>query len=196
MLRLCFGGSFNPIHNGHLQCAIAVAKQAAYDRIVLIPAGQPPHKPVNAQMAPAADRLSMCRLAVAKNPLFEVDEIEINSSGPNYTVDTAQELRRRGWENIHWLIGADMARYLPNWHNPDQLLAEVHFVLIARPGWSFDWESMPPKFRHLQQHIIEAPLLDISSSEIRRRVAAGEPINELTPPAVADYIAAHNLYRA
>jgi nicotinate-nucleotide adenylyltransferase len=195
MRRLCFGGSFNPIHNGHLQCAIAVAQGAAYDRIVLIPAGQPPHKPANAQMAPAADRLSMCRLAVAKNPLFEVDDIEINSSGPNYTVDTAQELRRRGWQNIHWLIGADMARYLPNWHNPDQLLAEVHFVLIARPGWSFDWETMPPKFRHLQQNVVEAPLLDISSSEIRRRIAAGEPITDLTPPAVADYIAAHNLYR-
>ncbi len=196
MRRLCFGGSFNPIHNGHLQCAAAVARKASYDRVVLIPAGHPPHKPPDAQMAPAADRLSMCRLAIAQNSLFEVNDIEINSSAPNYTVDTAQELHRLGWPEVHWLIGADMARYLPNWHDPDRLLAEVQFVLIARPGWSFDWETMPSKFRHLQQNVVEAPLLDISSSEIRRRVRVGESITDLTPPTVADYIRTRGLYRA
>jgi nicotinate-nucleotide adenylyltransferase len=196
MQRLCFGGSFNPIHYGHLRCAAAVAQQARYDRVVLIPTGQPPHKPLDAHLAPATDRLAMCRLAIEQNPLFEVDDIEIHLPGPHYTVETAQELQRRGWPKVDWLIGADMARYLPNWHNPDRLLAEVHLVLMARPGWNFDWQSMPPKFRHLERQVVNAPLIDISSTEIRRRVAANESITDLTPPTVVDYIRTHNLYRA
>jgi nicotinate-nucleotide adenylyltransferase len=196
MRNLCFGGSFNPVHDAHLRCAAAAAAQAGFDRIVLIPSGQPPHKQGDTTIAPAADRLTMCQLAAQTDPQFQVDPIETRRAGPSYTIDTARQLKQdRGWTEVAWLIGADMARYLPHWHDVDALLAEVHFVLMARPGWSFDWETLPQKYQHLQHQVVATPLIDISSSEIRRRVAAGEPIDHLVPPAVADYIRDRKLYR-
>src|SRR5438874_10001193 len=114
MPTLCFGGSFNPIHNGHLICAQAVAQKAGYDRVLVIPSAQPPHKPT-ADLASATDRLAMCKLAVQGRDLFEISDIETRRAGPSYTLDTARELRRAGLNDIHWLIGADMLLYLPKW---------------------------------------------------------------------------------
>jgi nicotinate-nucleotide adenylyltransferase len=195
MRRLCFGGSFNPIHHGHLICARAVAEAAGFDRIVLIPSRQPPHKQGDTDIAPATDRLAICRAAVQGDSLFEIDDIELHRSGPSYTIDTAQQLRHRGWPEVNWLIGADMARYLPHWHESARLLSEVHFLLMARPGWSFDWLTMPAEYRHLERQVIPAPLINISSTDIRRRIAAGQPITYMTPPAVVDYIRQRGLYR-
>lgn len=193
--RLCFGGSFNPIHYGHLACSKAVAAELGFGQVVLIPSRQPPHKPDQSDMASAKNRLTMCELAVAGDPLYTVDSIEMRRSGPSYTIDTVREFRRRGWDSVSWLIGADMLNFLPHWHDPYALLAEVDFVVMARPGFAFDWDQLPEPFRKLQQNVVEAPLVDISSTEIRRRVAAGEPIDGLTPPAVVDYIKEQHLYR-
>jgi nicotinate-nucleotide adenylyltransferase len=193
--RLFFGGSFNPIHVGHLLCAAAAAEIAGFDRIVLVPNRQPPHKQGHTEIAAEADRLAMCRLAAAGDARFEVSEIELLREGPSYTIDSARELRRRGEPDIAWLIGADMAQYLPQWHEPAKLLAEVRFVLMARPGWPFDWLTVPAEYRHLERHVVQTPLIQISSTEIRQRVAAGKPINYMTTPAVVDYIREHGLYR-
>jgi nicotinate-nucleotide adenylyltransferase len=137
----------------------------------------------------------MCRLAVADDPLFAVSDIEIRRPGLSYTLDTARELRAHGADVVNWLIGADMLLSLPSWHEPLELLKAVNFVIAARPGFSIDWQTLPSAFRHLKNHIIEAPLLDISATDIRRRVAAGASIADLVPRLVAQYIREHQLYR-
>lgn len=194
MRRLVFGGSFNPIHNGHIQCSRAVAELAGYDRVVLMPAAQPPHKPDHATLAEAADRLAMCRLAVHGDALFEVSELEIQRAGKSYTFDTATALIAAGQGPVNWLIGADMLMNLPTWHRAVELLKLVNFVIIARPGWSLDWNSLPTEFRGLKNNVVVAPMRDVSSTEIRQRVAAGLSIDDLAPPAVCDYIRQHHLY--
>ncbi len=196
MSTLCFGGSFNPIHYGHLRTSEAVAHQLDFDRILLIPSAKPPHKPASADLAAPRDRYAMCRLAVKDlEPLFEVTDIEIQRPGLSYTLDTARQLQSLGVKTIHWLIGADMLRILPSWHQAQTLLREVNFIIIARPGWSFDWQTLPPEFHFLQGHVVEAPFLDISATEIRQRVGTGKPLEHLTPPAVIDYIHDHHLYQ-
>lgn len=196
MAILCFGGSFNPIHHGHLICARAAAEVKEFERIMLIPSAQPPHKPAAADLADPKQRLEMCRLATKDSSLFAVDDIELNRAGPSYTIETTKELRRGGFDSIHWLIGADMLYDLPKWHQPQALLYEVNFIIMARPGWVFDWPALPPEFRHLEDHVIETPLIDISATDIRRRVSQGKPIDYLTPPSVCEYIHRNKLYVA
>lgn len=195
MSVLCFGGSFNPVHHGHLICSRAVAEARDLDRVLLIPSFLPPHKPDSADLAPAQHRLEMCRLATSPDPLFETSDIEISRAGTSYTIDTVRELKRRGCGPVHWLIGADMLLYLPKWHQPLELLKEVNFLVMARPGWEIDWERLPPEFRSLQANVVQAPLIDISSSDIRRRVANGQSIRYLTAAAVREYICERSLYR-
>lgn len=196
MKRLCFGGSFNPIHLGHLICARAVAESAGFDRVVLIPTRQPPHKPPSPDLAAPADRLEMCRLAAGEQPdLFEVDDVELSRTGPSYTIDTVAALATRGWGPIHWLIGADMLLYLPKWYHAPELLKQVQFVVMARPGFAMDSSKLPAELRRLEKNLIPAPLIDISATDIRKRAAQGESIAYLTSPSVADYISQRGLYR-
>jgi nicotinate-nucleotide adenylyltransferase len=195
MKTLCLGGSFNPIHHGHLICARAVMEHAGYERVMLIPSAQPPHKSAHANLAPAQERLRMCQLVVQSSATFVVDEIELKRTGPSYTIDTARELKAsRGWSEVHWLIGADMLNYLPQWHRADELLREVHFVVMARPGFDFDWQGLPAGFQHLRERVVEAPRIDISSTQIRDRVRAGMSIDFLTPAPVVDHIQERHLY--
>lgn len=194
MRRLYFGGSFNPIHHGHLICARAAAEAGKFDRVVLIPCAQPPHETGKTDLAPAHDRLEMCRLAAAQSDLFEISDLEINRGGKSYTIDTARALKSAGHQEINWLIGADMLLYLPNWHEPEALLAEVNFIIMSRPGHSINWPSLPPFYRVLRKNVVESPLIDISSTNIRRRVAAGKSIAFLTPQNVAEYIGRQGLY--
>jgi nicotinate-nucleotide adenylyltransferase len=195
---LCLGGSFNPIHWGHLRCSRAVAQRLGYKRVLLIPSARPPHKPGDRFLASPEHRLAMCRLAAeaASDPQvrFEVDDLEIRRPGPNYTIDTVRQLKARAWPSIDWLIGADMLLNLPNWKDPQALLAEVNFLVMARPGVQIDWKTLPPALQKLQQHVVPIPEVNVSGTEIRRRVRAGEPIDDLTPPSVARYIAEHRLY--
>lgn len=195
MNTLCFGGSFNPIHYGHLRCATAVARTLGFSRILLIPSAQPPHKPNSPDLASAEHRLAMCRLAVADHPIFYVSDIETRRSGPSYTLYTVRELQASGINPIYWLIGADMLQILPAWHRPEELLREVHFIIMARPGRGFDWQSLPAEYQHLKSHVVEAPLIDISASEIRRRVREEESVKGLTPDSVISYIREYGLYR-
>jgi nicotinate-nucleotide adenylyltransferase len=195
MARLWFGGSFNPIHHGHLICARAVAEASGFEKVVLIPSSQPPHKAVNREIAAAEHRLAMCRLAIEGSELFEVDDVELQRPGPSYTIDTVRELRRRGWPEVHWLIGADMVKILPLWHNPDALLAETRFVVMARPGWTFDWDLLPPAYRHLEQQVVTAPLVEIGATDIRKRVADGKSVDYLIPERVDKYIRENQIYR-
>jgi len=198
---LCLGGSFNPIHHGHLICARAVAESGGFDRVLLIPSAKPPHKPDVTDLADAAHRLHMCRLAIETDRKgvgvqFEVSDIEIARANQlSYTIDTVRQLKSHGWEYVHWLIGADMLNSLPTWHEAAALLREVEFVVMARPGIPIDWNSLPSEFSFLQKHVVPAPLLDISSSMIRQRIKSGLDISYLTPPAVVDYIRSLNLYR-
>src|SRR5690606_12868952 len=122
MATLWFGGSFNPIHNGHLICARAVAERAGFDKIVLVPSAQPPHKPDATDLASPQDRATMCRIATQEDPLFAVDDLELTRPGASYTIDTVAELKQRGEQEVNWLIGADMLAILPQWHRPEDLI--------------------------------------------------------------------------
>ena len=192
---LYFGGTFNPIHHAHLICARTVAEKRQFDRIVLLPSAQPPHKSNDTSLAAPADRLEMCHLATFGSQFFGVDDTEISRGGPSYTIDTVRQLRRATNGPIHWLIGADMLLYLPKWRQPLELLREVQLVVMARPGFAIDWSQLPTEYRHLESQVVEAPLIDISATDIRRRVSHGLPIDYLTPPAVCDYIRTRGLYR-
>jgi nicotinate-nucleotide adenylyltransferase len=193
--RLCFGGSFNPIHHGHLLCARAVAETAGFDKVILIPSANPPHKPDANDLAGPADRIHMCRLATKGQPDFEVDDLELSIPAPSYTIETARTLKKRGWDQVFWLIGADMLHYLPQWHQPLVLMEEVTFIVMARPGWSLDWDLIPPEYRKLRENVVEAPLIDVSATQIRERVRTGKSIAYLTPELVAEYIAQRKLFR-
>jgi nicotinate-nucleotide adenylyltransferase len=192
---LCFGGSFNPIHHGHLIVATAVAEAAGFGRVLLIPSAQPPHKP-DAKLASADDRLQMIRLAIAESQLFDCDDLEIRRGGASYTVDTARALKQRGWTEVHWLIGADMLPTLLTWREPAALLQAVRFVVAERPGHSLDWQALPPELAALRPNLVAAPRIDISSSLIRSRVGAGRAIDFLTPPAVVKFIHEKGLYKS
>lgn len=193
-MLLCFGGSFNPIHNGHLECSRIVAKMSGVDRVLLIPSAQPPHKARQDDVASATDRLALCRLAAEGDPLFGVSDIELRRSGPSYTIDTVRELKSRGYHQISWLIGADMLMIFPKWHRARELMQEATILVMARPGVELAWSRLPEEFRGLERNLVQAPLVDISATEIRRRIRTGEPIDDLTPPRVAAYIREHGLY--
>jgi len=195
MKTLCFGGSFNPIHHGHLICARAVAEAAGFGRILLIPSANPPHKARHGDIASASHRLAMCQIVVAQQPeLFAVNDLELRrGQRPSYTLETVIQLKADGMDPVWWLLGADALKLLPTWHKPRQLLAEVNFVVMGRPGTR--WPKLPRPFDRLRRSVVRAPLIDISASQIRQRVRQGLSIEFLTPPAVADYIAAQGLYR-
>jgi nicotinate-nucleotide adenylyltransferase len=191
---LCLGGSFNPIHHGHLICARAAAESSGFDRILLIPSSQPPHKPADVELATATHRLAMTQCAVAGNGVFAVDGLEIARAGPSYTIDTARALRQKGLGRVNWLIGTDLLAQLQSWHEADALLEEVDFWVIQRPGTQIDWASLSPPLRALRERLLVAPLLDISATDIRRRVGQGKPIDFLTPAPVVTYIQQNGLY--
>ena len=193
--KICFGGTFNPIHQGHLICARVAAEAVGAKTVVIFPAGQPAHRASPADLAPAADRLEMCRLAIAGINGFEIDDRECRRPGNTYTIDTARELKRDGWPEVAWLVGADMFNTLHAWREADALLREVRFIIMARPGTQFAWDKLPPAIRNLKPNVVDVPQIDISATEIRRRVGIGLPIDFFCPPAVCRYITDHRLYR-
>ncbi len=194
MRELVFGGSFNPVHIGHLICARSVAEKAGFDRVILMPTGQSPHKIASPEAASAADRLAMCRLATGRDPLFHVDDRESKRPGKSFTFDTVKDLRNQGQTEVFWLIGADMLNFLPNWHRALELIEICQFVVMNRPGHSIDWNALPQQFHRLRTSVVDAPMIDISSTEIRTRVAAGRTIRYLVPETVDQYITQKRLY--
>ncbi len=200
---LLFGGSFNPVHHGHLIVARAVAERLGATRIVLIPGATPPHKQ-DQRLAPAADRLAMCRLAVTEEPLFEVSDWEATRAGPNYTIDTVQHFRQLvgAGPELCWLVGMDSLHELHSWYRAAELVELCTIVTAARPGFEPpDAATLGRRFsaaqaQKLLAHVMESPRIDIAGTDIRARVQAGRSIRYLVPETVARYIADAGLYLA
>ena len=205
-----FGGSFNPIHYGHLLLADEVREALALDRVIFMPAGVPPHKP-SSGLAPAADRHAMVRLAIADNAGFEVSDRELRRDGPSYTVDTVEALGMPA-DDLFLIIGSETFLDLLSWREPRRLASRCRIVVIPRAGSSFDPEgdaarkvlreigagaivsaaaSSPPGRDVI---LVHATSLPISASELRARASAGRSLAYRVPPAVAVYIAQHRLY--
>ena len=189
------GGTFDPFHFGHLAAADASIDCANLDRVVFIPAAQPPHRPP--PIASPQQRLEMCRLGIEGEPRFEVSEVELKRDGPSYTVDTLGEMRRSQPEDELFLIlGWDAARLFSTWHKPDEVRELAKIVVVGRPG------SAAPKEDDLEGvGLGEAKVIlclkttpDVSASDIRKAVAEGRPITGKVPSAVERYIASHRLY--
>lgn len=200
-----FGGTFDPIHNGHLIVAGDVGRQFDADKIVLIPSSNPPHKE-NANITEAKHRLAMARLAVQDDNFFDVSDCEMCRSGPSYTLDTVRYFRDKYGPDaeLYWLIGADTLGELAWWHRICELLSECTVVTAMRGGCQIDkaaWDKLaassiqPEQITRLREHICQTPLIEISSSDIRRCVAMGLPIRCYVPQAIRDYIVTHSLYQ-
>ncbi len=200
--RLLFvGGTFDPVHHGHLIVARSIAEQLNLPRATLVPAWQAPHK--EAHQASPQDRLAMLRLAVEGDPMLEICDLELNRKGPSYTLHTVRELRSmHGAAELIWAIGADMLRDLPKWYKAGELLDEVTMVVAARPPQT-DLEPVysqlerdlgPQRVARLRHNTLATPVIDISSTEIRVRAACGLPLRYLVPPAVERYVLERHLY--
>lgn len=192
------GGSFNPIHYGHLLLADDVAELLGLDRVLFVPAARPPHKP-NADLAPAQDRYAMVELAIAGHPKFAVSDLEFRRPGPSYTVDTLEALRIPR-EELFLIIGSETFVDLLTWRSPRRVAQLARLVVVPRVGSAFDLESAA--VRKVVHEIGEEPLvvrassLPISASDLRRRVREGRSIAYRLPEAVGAYIRAKRLYRS
>jgi len=136
----------------------------------------------------------MCRLAVENLPEFLVDDRELRRPPPSYTIDTVREIKSGGENEVFWLIGGDQVAKLPTWHDAESLIREATILIMARPGFSFDFNTLPPVFQNLRKNLVSTPQVDISATDIRQRVREGKSIDGLTPPAVVRYILEHGLY--
>ncbi len=190
------GGSFDPIHYGHLAVAEEVRVVLQLNRVLIIPAGEQPLKP-GGNVAEPVHRLAMARLACVGNPFFEVSSIEIDRPGPSYTYVTLQLLYDQGLDDLYLILGADSVADLPRWREVRRILELAHIVGVSRPGVSFDLAYLSQIVPGLMERliVIDGPRLDISSTDLRRRVAQGRPIRYQTPDAVVAYIETHGLYR-
>jgi len=194
------GGTFDPIHNGHLAIAEAVRHRQRADRVVFIPSGRPPHK-AGAYISHSEHRYLMTVLATASNPYFLVSRLELERPGLSYTVDTIAELRAecRKDAKIFFITGADAVSQILTWKNPERLLGLCSFVAVTRPGYARD--DLNKQIANVKKacggkiSVQEAPALAISSTELRQRARSGQPMKYLVPDEVEEYIAKHCLYR-
>jgi nicotinate-nucleotide adenylyltransferase len=189
------GGTFDPFHFGHLAAGDAAVDCAELDRVIFIPAAQPPHRPP--AVASPEQRLEMCRLGIEGEPRFEVSDIELNREGPSYTVDTLRELQKEQPDDELFLIlGWDAAKLFSTWHEPEKVRELATIVVVARPGGAAprdeDLKGVGLDKAKVVLCLTTTP--DVSASEIRKAVAAGEPITGKVPKAVERYIGEHRLY--
>ncbi len=198
MTTLCFGGSFNPVHNAHLACSQAAARAAGFGRVLLIPSHQPVLKARAYDLAPAEHRVAMLLLAAeawsTPDLTYEIDPLELERNGPTYTIDTVEILLKRGLPRVDWLIGADQLLNLNRWHRFPDLIRLTQFHVMQRPGYAIDWSRVHPDAQSLREHVIPVPQMDISATDIRARVREGEAIDELVPANVREYILRHRLF--
>lgn len=194
------GGTFDPIHYGHLVAAEAVRVGFDLDKVLFIPTGNPPHKKFK-KITDAKHRYEMTVLATKNNPYFEVSRIEIDRVGTTYTVDTILQLKKIYGEDtqLFFITGADALLEIHTWYNFEQLLNMCELVAASRPG--FDQSELEQKRQEIQSkyhkniHVIEIPSLAISSTDIRERVRSNRPIRYLLPEEVQQYITEHSIYR-
>jgi nicotinate-nucleotide adenylyltransferase len=213
------GGSFNPVHDGHLAIARHTREALELDQILFIPTGHPPHKP-NGGLAPAQDRYEMVRLAIAPDPAFAISDVEIRRPGKSYSIDTIRQLQQEYGPHtqLFFLIGLDAFLDFPSWRDPRTLLELCSFVVLSRPGLSFRSLStvslLPPipypsladldagRVFRIEAQIggqrlicLKQPPCPISASDIRARIRQGLPVANLLPPLVESYILRHHLYQ-
>lgn len=185
-----YGGTFDPVHLGHLLVAQAALEEFALDRLVFIPAAQSPFKPGTVP-TPARLRSRMLRQALAGTTRFDVDELEIERGGISYTIDTVRAFEsRHPGASLFWLIGADHVAALPRWREAEAMAAGVEFLVIPRPG-----EAPPELPAPFRLHHLRGWPLKVSASEIRERVSQGLPVRHLVPSIVAETIERECLYR-
>ena len=189
-----FGGTFDPVHLGHLIAAEQAREQARLDQIAFVPAARPPHK-MERSLTPFAHRVEMLSLAIAGHPAFRVEELERDRPGPCYTVDTLEELHRSSPDaELALVLGADCLPDLTTWREPERIGRLAEIVLVPRPGVTVAQEKTATSIRI--GTTVEMPLVDISSHDIRQRVSARRSIRYLVPRAVECYIESHSLYRS
>ncbi|MFP3906740.1 MAG: nicotinate-nucleotide adenylyltransferase [Acidimicrobiales bacterium] len=187
-----FGGTFDPPHVGHLVAAVNARHEARLDRVLLVVANEPWQKSGSRDLTPAADRLAMVAAAVDGADGLEVSDIEIRRGGPSYTADTLQELHDQDpTRELFLVLGSDAAVGLPTWEGVDRVRTLASVVLVERPGTE---GGRPPE--DFEYEVVSVPLLDISSTEVRSRVADGRPLDYLLTPAVIDCIRSRGLYGA
>ena len=193
-----FGGTFDPIHIGHLVSAEEARMELKLERVVFVPAGLPPHK-LDHVMSPVEHRLAMVELAIASNPHFAVSRVDVDRFGPCYTVDTIELLRDewgRGVE-IYFIMGSDSLLDILTWHNPRRLIRLCRFAVVSRPGYEVDLDELDALLPGVASRVqmLNAPELAISSTDIQQRVREGLSIKYQVPEAVEDYIYQHKLYQ-
>ncbi len=188
------GGSFDPIHVGHLMIAEAVWDEYKLDKILFVPCANPPHK--NNVLTSAKHRFNMTLLATCSNPHFEVSAIEIERTGPSYTVDTIKEFKRIYGDDteLYFIIGADCIQELPTWHKIDELLKLCQFIATRRPSYTTDLDIIAKEFSDYNIKVLETPELEISSTDIRQRIKKGYSIQYITTEQVQQYIRKEELY--
>ena len=186
------GGTFDPIHNGHLVAASEVAHALDLDEVIFVPTGQPWQKD-DRDLAPAEDRYLMTVIATASDPLFSVSRVDIDRPGETYTTDTLRDLRleRGAGPEFFFIMGADALSRIKTWHNAENLFAMAHFVGCTRPGHPIEMDGLAEG----RLHPGRSPGLEISSTGCRERVRAGRPIRYLVPDGVIQYISKRGLYR-
>ncbi len=191
------GGTFDPVHYGHLAAAEEARSRFGLARVIFVPSGRPPHKPELA-VTPAEARYEMVVLATASNPAFETSRIELDRPGPSYSADTMEWYRRQfGAEaRLYFITGADAVLELMSWHEPERLLQVCELIAVMRPGYDLGalGEALGPELLE-RVHSIEAPGVEVSSTELRRRAGSGQSLRYLAPPAVIKYIENRGLYR-
>jgi nicotinate-nucleotide adenylyltransferase len=189
------GGTFDPIHTGHLIAAECARESAGLDEVWFMPSYVPPHKP-HAPKASPEQRLEMVRLSVSGNPFFRVEDLEIRRGGISYTADTVTILCDRYPDiRFSYIIGADMVQYLPHWNRIGDILRRISFIGLQRPGYSLDMDQLPETIRR-GVTLAPMPAVEISSTEIRRRSAEGRSFRYLVPEPVYAYIKERGLYES
>ena len=193
------GGTFDPVHNGHLIIAEEAQAKLGLEKVIFIPAGRPYFKD-GENVSDMERRLEMLELAINGNPSFEIDTMELEREGATYTIDTMEELRRRMGKEVElfFIIGIDALSELGRWREPERLVSICHFATMRRPGFTeLDLEEMEIEVPGVsgRVHVLDNVQVDISSSDIRERVGLGQSIRYLVPPAVRGYIEEQGLYR-
>ena len=185
------GGTFDPVHHGHLVAASEVQSLFSLDQVAFVPSGRPWQK-VGTPVSPAEHRYLMTVIATASNPRFWVSRVDIDRPGPTYTIDTLRDLARQ-WPDaeLFFITGADALEQIVSWKDADELFELAHFVAVTRPGYALSDAHLPRDAVSL----VEVPAMAISSSACRQRVLAGRPVWYLVPDGVVQYIGKHRLYR-
>ena len=185
------GGTFDPIHHGHLVAASEVADRFGLDEVVFVPTGQPWQK-AEREVSKAEDRYLMTVVATASNPRFSVSRVDIDRGGPTYTADTLTDLKAEyPAAELFFITGADALAQILSWHRLDELFELAHFIGVTRPGYELEDAHLPDGAVTL----VEVPAMAISSTDCRRRVAEGHPVWYLVPDGVVQYISKRGLYR-